>query len=157
MSFQSMSIKLICEKQQEGESATHSLWPRLINPSLIWSTLVNIAITQQSCLQMACTRCWHYTTTMCEKNRPLPVCSWGTRAQCCSWKDSEVDGEPDLVPSEDVPRSRPRAGRAASPRPSSPRSGSRRASEASSCSGKSWSSWQTSSAGYALAHLKNYN
>ena len=158
----------------EGAAVTHSyLWPRLINPSLIWSTLVNTAIAQQACLQRASMRCRHYGRTMCmrlckncdiiqgqcewncmTKKRLLPACSSGTQEQCCSWRDSEVDGEPDLVPSEDVPRSRPRAGRAASPRPSSPRSGSPPSSGAFSCSSTSWSSWQTFSAGSALAHLK---
>ena len=145
-----------------GRACNSLLWPRLINPSLIWSSLVKIAIIEQSCLQRARRYHRHNAGTtlcmqLCDKKLLLPACSWGTQAQCCSWRDSEVDGERDLVPSEDVPRSAPRARPAASPRPSSPRSGSQPASEAFSCSSTNWSSSQTSSAGSSLAHLKDNN
>ena len=151
-----MSIKLICEKQQEGESATHSYGrDSLIRVSFGQLSLILQFLNRRVYKWLVrgidhCTMC----IKLCEKKWLLPVCSWGTQAQCCSWRDSEVDGEPDLVPSEDVPRSTPRAGRAASPRPSSPRSGSPPSSEAFSCSSTSWSSWQRSFAGYALAHLR---
>ena len=104
--------------ESAGGRACNSLllWLRLINPSLIWSSLVNIAIIKQSRLQRArpevVQALWDHNM---HEEWLLPVCSWGTQAQCCSWRDSEVDGERDLVPSEDVHRSAPRAGQAASP------------------------------------------